>query len=100
MLRNVKDRWHGWRTRKAVERLEMPPAPQPSEIADYVADLPRNVKKKHKLEVRRGYRSRHSELCSVQRQILAESVAKRVYEDVERERDRQADEDARYGVAP
>ena len=67
-------------TRKVRRIVEAQPlAPKPSEIYSEMESLPAVLKKRHKAEIRRSYRSRHSELSSNQRQILAEQVAGPLY---------------------
>src|SRR5271170_1860348 len=101
----VLGRFRQWnqirKTRRVVERyLEQNPAPRPSEISAKVQSLPKSVKREHKLEVRRGYRSRKFKgiTSSVQRQIMAEQVAGPLYADAERQA-RYAREDQEYGAA-
>lgn len=100
LLRKLHEYRQTRRIRALVRDKLAEPYPQPSAIADYAAGVPRAIKRAHKLEVRRGYRRtiKGTELSSVQRQILAEQSATRVYAEAEADAKRAREEDELYGV--
>ena len=82
-MSRLGDKYKQWKQTRSVKRLVeqkiAEPYPTASEIYSEMDSLPKQTKKAHALEIRRGYRSRHSELSSNQRQVLAEQVAGPLY---------------------